>query len=764
MNLSNHSWSYTDISDFVPEEDKLKPKYLIGNCQRHIADLVTDKLFERKCYDYYNGHRDNAEFQHLVDNYGVSHPSKIPFIPIMNKLIKVLVNMQLQNPMDYLVTCQNQESLNLKLETKKRKILDDIQIELKNKLQSNLEKIKDNKEPETKEQQTKWLQTILQNLNKRYGSDWLTDFEVSANAYTQYHIDRYNHKELYNLLTQDLCVTGQLYVRTYIRELGCDPIVERCKVEDIFFDYNDNVIWLENARRVVHRKWMTSVQIINEYGHLIDPDDRVKLDSFLTRYYNDYGKERREILAVDAGAEDIIYDHEFYRNRDNLIAVDHVEWISVNPVKEKNMETLDLVRAKEVNIKEKVRNRQDRYECYCINVGSSIYFGYGKCEFVDRSKDNPYVAKLTYNGYIYRNQQGRPFSMLWSTRDIQNMYDIIHYQLNNLFAIAEPGGLITPIEHFPTAFGNSPEERMIKAKAYRKLGMGHIISLSQEGQEGEFAFNNYGSYQSNLDGNLLRAYMEYLKILEEQAMSIVGLNRQMTGQVEELDGKGTTTMAIKQGELINKDIYFIIGQMIKRTLTNVVNLSRLSLPDGWIGSFTLGNNHQLFSIDAETHQMSDYNVFISDDLEDKERLVKADSLINVAIESGLIDLKTAFDVLMTKSVSKRKQIIDEATDEQNKSASQQLQEMSKQLEALQAQLKEKESIIKSGGLTKVEQEKINLEKEKLKHQKEMDLEKVRLSKTKVESDKDIKTEGLKIEKAQLLDSIQTNDLVNNKKI
>ncbi|MCS7317133.1 MAG: hypothetical protein NZZ41_02270 [Candidatus Dojkabacteria bacterium] len=771
------SYSLKDISDFVPEEDKLKPLYLIGNCNRHIADLVIDKIWEKKCNDFYNGRRDAAEFQHIVDNYGVQHPMSLPFIPIMAKMIKALANVQLQNAFDYKITCQNQEALVLKMEQRKQLLLDEIYMELKKKLQDSIkkqaeiyQKIKQDPQraeeiqrefEEDQKRQQGWIETLVQRLNAKYGSSWLTDFEVAANSYMQYYIDRYNLKQIFHLCMQDLCVTGQMYIRTYIKELGKDPVTEICNPEETFFDYTDNILWLQNAKRVVYRRWMTAVEILNEFGHLIDEEDRKRLDDILTDYYSNHSPWRQEMLAVERGNEEHLYYSGVSRTRHALIPVYHVEWLSPNPVKD-DLEPLDLVRGKVKNIKGKVRYRVDRYECYKIDIGTGIYFGYGKSEFVSRSRDNPYTCTLSYNGMVYRGRNNKPYSLVWATRDIQNMYDITHYQLNNLFATAEPGGVITPIEHIPESFGNTPEERMIKAKAYRKLGMGHIISISQEGLEGQFAFNNYGTYQSNLDGNLLQAYMTYLEILENQAMNIVGLNRQILGQMEELDGKGTTTMAIRQGEIINKDLYFLIGTFIKQTLTNIVNLSRLTIKDGWIGSITQGSSHKIFSIDAEKYQLADYNVFISDDLEDTNKFIVADQLMMKAIEAQVIDLKTAFDVLMTNSISKRKQVIEQAFSGTEASALMQLQQAKQELEAAQKQIQElQKQIEKLGGRRLlIDEQKLKIEEKRLEQQAMIEIEKLQLMKQKIEGEKEIKEEALRIEKAQISDNSPYNNPVN----
>lgn len=776
--------SLLELSDFVKEEDKLKPGYLIGNCNRHIADLVTDKVFERKCYDFFNGVRDSHEFQHLVDNYGISHPQDIPFVPLMGVMIKALTNVQLQNHLDYQVTCQNNDALVLKMEERRVKMLQEISLEIERlfKKQLNLaqeyqkmmvknpqqaEQLKEELEKEVKKQ-TYWIEDIKRRISQKYGSNWKTDFEIAAQEYIQYYIDRYNLKQKFNILFQDLCVTGQAYVRTYIKELGKDPVVQVCNPEETFFDYNEEQIWLQDSRRVVHRRWMTAADILTEYGHYLSEEDRKKLDAMFTDYYNSYGRWRSEqvfVGTVDSNNR-ANYEHLYFtgtsRWRKVLIPVFHVEWISPNEV-EDDTDVLDLVHTKgRDNIQSSKRRRKDRYECYKIDIGKGIYFGYGKCAYVNREIDNPYECKLSYNGLIYRGRNHRPYSLVWATRDIQNMYDITYFQLNNLFAMARPGGVIIPLEHIPKEFGKTVHERIIKSAAYKKAGMDQIISISQEGLEGQYAFNNFGSYPSNLDGNLLQAYMNYLEILREQAMNIVGLNRHLLGQIEELDGKGTTTMAIKQGEIITKDLYFLNGLLIKQTLTNIVNLSRLTISNNWVGSITVGDNHKIFSIDSERYSLADYGVFISDDFEDIEKLKRADELVIRALDAQMIDLKTAFNTLMSRSVSKRKQVIEQATAEVEQSASIQLNQLRQENEQLRKQIEDLNNTIKQLGGKEllIQQEKLKLEKEKLKADIEIKNKEIELRRKQINDQRIIKKEALEIEKMQIMDNNPYNNSVN----
>ena len=65
--------------------------YLIKNADQAISELVYDKIHLIKAYNYYSGERDNEQFAHLEDNYGLGNPTSIIFVPLIRKHIDALV-------------------------------------------------------------------------------------------------------------------------------------------------------------------------------------------------------------------------------------------------------------------------------------------------------------------------------------------------------------------------------------------------------------------------------------------------------------------------------------------------------------------------------------------------------------------------------------------------------------------------------------------------------------------------------------------------
>jgi len=739
-----------EIIDSVPAKEKLELTYLKGNIDKAIADLVYNKTWTRTAFNYYLGRRDDNQLAHLTDNYGVGVPTQIPNMRLMGKRINALIGMMMQNNIDYYITASNSEAISLKAKEKREKILTEIQKQVESTMQ------KGKKDPIS--------ESFLERLKLKYGETYKADFEVSAHDYLEYYKDKFELRDFSRRASENLAVTGEIYWRTYVKEEGTDPVTILCDPRDFFYEMNPNSIWIEDCRRVVHRRYLNPQQILSEYGHLLDEHDFDRVSRAITSYYNE--RYQREVLYTEGKYGERIAVGDVPRYQADLVEVYHVEWIATDDI-EGNTEVVDLVESKVKNVKKKNRRRiQNRYEGVRIELGGGIYVGLGKSKFIVRSIQKPYECKLTYNGVVYKGNISyleTPFSLVMSTKDLADMFDIAHFHLNNLLATARPGGTIVPLEYIPREFGDTPEERLLKFTGYLKTLSYMPISLSQEGNEGEYAFNNFGSYAPNLEGPLIQAMREYIMLLEEQADRIIGLNPQMMGEIEERSGKGTTLQAIKQGELVVKELLFLHMQAIKKVLTGVVNASRMSYKNKpLLASYSIGDNYRTFSIGADNYSLCDFNVQIVDDSEELTMNMKADELVNMAIQNQTVRFKEAFELITAKSLQRKRQIIVRAQESEYTQLVQQLEQMQKQMQELE---KQNEELTKKAGQlqqldTQLKQKELELKERKIKSDEDLKIKELEIKKEDKQNKKEIDDQKIQVEKAQLFDNNKRNDKYN----
>ena len=65
MNIFNYN-----SSELLSEKDKQSEEYLKSTIDKAITELVMDKDYLRKAYNYYNCIRDKDQFRHLEENFG----------------------------------------------------------------------------------------------------------------------------------------------------------------------------------------------------------------------------------------------------------------------------------------------------------------------------------------------------------------------------------------------------------------------------------------------------------------------------------------------------------------------------------------------------------------------------------------------------------------------------------------------------------------------------------------------------------------------
>lgn len=772
---NKRNFNVKNILDNVPEKDKLEEPYLKGNIDYCLSQLVYDKYKIRDAYNMYFGERDYAEYQHLSDNYGIGTPTKIPHMRLMGSKVDYMVGKAMQNTFDYYVTCSNSEAINYKMAEKRNNILNKIKSEL------HLRKLLID-EGKFKESEKKLTTQFLDKLRLEYNESWQASFEQSAQDVVTRLIDELELQLNFAEHLKDLLIAGQTFNRTFVREIGDDPSYWRCDPRDLYYEPNPDSDWIQDSRRIVYRRQMHPTQVIHELGHLMTEEDKEAVAEAIRGYFvSRYSIEA--VFAETSYGENIPINTHSPKYQADLIDVYHVEWIATNPV-QGDTDAVNNVEFKGKNIKNK-RHRKDRYEGTYIDVGTGIYIGMGKSKYIERSNSNPYDCKLTYNGVLLKKDKvgvrysttgntiyQDPYSFILSTKDLSDMYDIVHMQSIQLFSVARPGGVFIPIETLPEYFGKDATERLMKVAGFQKSFSVLPISLSQEGntigEPGSVPFNNYGSYPSNVDSGLFQAYQAFLAFLNNSADSMLGLNPRMKGEMEERDGKATTLNAVQQGELFTKQLFRVHSAFIRKTLTQLVNQTKICYKDGFLGAVVLGNKSRVFSLDPLTHSIADYNIYISDDVEEKQEQVKVDALLQTAIQSQIIDFKTAFDTLTSRSISGKKAAFTKAIVEKENSALSQLEELNTQLQDLQKQNEDLTKKLEQADVNKLELDKqeLQLEKQKVEGELKIKENQLKLDQQKLEETTQLRKEEIdkhyKAEMAQMFDSNKKNDKVKDK--
>ena len=184
----------------------------IRQIDKAINELVYSKTTIQKAYNYYHGKRDQDQFKHLEENYGIGVPTSIEFNPLVRPHIDRLVGEYLGLNPDLKITCKDPETVSNIMKEKQDKInketFDFLKRYLENNIIASIIGDKENTVDPMIEEQIKRLQSNIED-------SFVSEYELAAQNILTYlkqskNIDLEN--KMQSLLT-DLCISGTCYYR-----------------------------------------------------------------------------------------------------------------------------------------------------------------------------------------------------------------------------------------------------------------------------------------------------------------------------------------------------------------------------------------------------------------------------------------------------------------------------------------------------------------------------------------------------------------------
>jgi len=750
---------YTDnyLEDIhITEKEKNSEWYLKDNIDYWIANLVRERPQISTYRNYYNGVRNEKEFEYLTENFGIGTPSSVNFTPLIKPRIDALLSTIEDENYNYTVTCVDDKTIDIIQEEKKFKQIGEIYGALDRFTQSMVEAAK-RAQPQQKEEKQQEgqqqpqqqpqqqgpddtmateLARTIKNIKSKYGSSYLSDFEIAAQNVLKYFENEY-HMDLRQKLKQlalDLLVTGECHYRVIIDRVGADPQLEVIKPENIFYNKNTNSQYFDTVDAVVHREFLTRKEILKRYGKFMSKEQKEYLYGDRARIRTARSLRSGVDLELYYEGNDTLWGQKSYTNLD-VVEVFHVEWLALNEVKytdedREDEEQVDGGYQSDIN---KKAYRVDRYEG--TRIAGSVYVNAGRSSHIVRSESRPYECSLTYNGIAYNDRNGKPFSMVGAMKDLQDVYDLTIFYRDNLIANSGVPGSRINIAGIPKQLGNEFMERLMKFVALKKNGF-ELIDPTEPGAQ---LFQHYGEFDNSVNGHSLQAINAVLQMMERQADLIAGTNPQMLGQIAERDAVGNVKVGIERSLVINSDLFELVRTNQKRLMMDLLNASKIAYSKGKKASYIVGAETYVFSIAPEKFSYSDYAISITYSSKDQRKLQDLKIVAKEFASNGMVEPDALTQIILSDSITEINRIIRDSWALTKKErdeigqAQQQIEQLSQQLKQMEAelnstkqelktyeqmnlQLKERELQIKE----KESESKLRLEDKALKQEKEKD--------------------------------------------
>jgi hypothetical protein len=700
-------------NELYTEKEKESEEYLVGCIDLAIAELIKEKDYLRKAYNYYNGIRDAQQFRHLEENFGIGNSTSIEFIPLIRRHVDALVGQHLQNKIKPKVTCKDKPTLN-KIERAKQLAIYEGEVNrLKTQFQTNFD-FAFATPVDQKTQQVPVdiaVEDELAKLKDNISRNFVSEFEIAAQN-VLLHLIQSKAVDMYNklkIIFLDILIAGQCYYKVKTRHKGETPHIYIYNPFDVFFDKTTVSPYVKTSPRVVVRRWMYKDQILNEYGHFLTKDDIERLmdgmpegpNSSLMYIVND----SRGLIADTSVAIDPYsvynndYKNEQYYNKLNLVPVYEVEWLTTNKndYKTENGQTI---------------YRMDRYKG--VRIGQDIYVDMGKDKDVIRSVENPYECFNSTNGCFYSDRNGKPYSLVLATAILQDKYDILHFHRDNIIANSGVNGDWVDVSNLPTFLGDTPEERLLKFKAYKKQG----LALINTAQDGRGANHNtvFNGFKDAVDGNSIQAIQLAITQTEDTCSAITGVFRELLGGIEQTDAVSNVEVGVRQSAVITKQYYQVMDSMTTELLIDAINECKESYRNGMVGSLIMGDKMQkIFSISPEHFCFTDYDVHIADSGDMIRDMQKIEQIVMELIKGGQVDIDVILEGINAESMTEMKEDVlsaikkKQAENNQIQMLTQQVQQAQQQAKQMQSQLQtlqQQNQVLKNKGL-QIEEQAIN---------------------------------------------------------
>lgn len=711
----NHTLS---TEEYLKEEKKLFQDYLkaevdysIGACKTNVVEKLS------KAYKLRNGDKDLQDYEYLYKAYGIEFPSKVAHIPIMKTMFDALLGIEQSDPMNFNIAILNKEGIDHINDFVRKRVLNDVFSFVDDIIAKNIQSVYDQNGGQriSRQEEKLIIDKALNNIKQKYNEDFKTDLQIYGTDMLMHLREVLKLKLNFSLMFDDLITTGSEYYQIQVMGPGLRPIFKVIHPQDIYFNKPRNKKFINELDRVVIKEKMSIVEVLTLYGDKLTKEEVKEIveqhienqssnvDIYDMRYFDQ--------LIKSVGSEG------FEKLSQTFLDVYYVEWKANTEIEyDEPRLVVDSRKAKEEIKKEKHKGyRLDLFQG--VRIGENKYVDMGRKKFALRPSDAPWDVKLSVNGALYSDRNGKPFSLVLSTESLSEKYDILHYHWETLIAMAGGKAVLADYSDIPDWIEGTPTQRVMTWLGMLKQGVG-IVDRSKTLSRNNGQFNNMGDVDLSLT-NSIGTITELMRYVEELGSRITGVNRQMLGQIMERDGKATSEMAIASSSVVTRPLFFLHREVCRQAMTDLLNASRYCFKKGFSGSYTLGAYGQkIFTLDGEKFSMADYNVHLVDWEDEKELIAEVKGLAIEFVKQQMIDAEDALDMHTIKSVARLTSVVKNSVIRKKQENTQQIEQ---QLEQATGEIQKLQQVIErlKGQADQAKQKELEINQFKAKKEVEL---------------------------------------------
>ena len=729
-------------------------------------------------------------------------PARVRNIPIVRPKLQALISEEMSRPIVTKVIGMTDEIVGKKLENIKNDILNKQLQKIKQKqliqttqqalIQMQQQMMQQAAQDPQAQQMIIQMQVELEHLQNLLQNDVvITGEEVKRiREYYQYShkefeenlcsqaleefVDSKRLRHLMNNFFEEMMITGEPVWYCDWEPGLAEPEVRLIRPEYLWYQANEAAKYLHELDWIVEYSPMSIGQVIQYYGADITEENLETLRNEFPMFSQD-AWYRTNLTNFPDGSpsgwysgNDYLYSHQV-----DTYKVNWKEQVEVYALYSENkndtpyfsekppfVKFLTPEEYKDITSSESKRKRLEKkgqkiLKAYRVDrwsgvrIGTMTYIKIKKHDFQYRTHDRLSDIALPYIGFA-NNRFYKAYSPLWETKDIQELYNILHYQEELLIALSGVKGIIYDLSQMPS--GMTPQEVMY----YMKQGLGLIETVKPNGKAVRTSFNQFATYDMTVSP-AIQSIMIIKESLNTLAGEITGVTRQKTGQVLASDQVGTSQMALAQSNVVTEYYFMKTDELNELLFTRLCNIFPYAYAEGKRGMYVVGKERQEILNIQKDQLKGEFRSIVNSGSKEREIMRTAKQMAQMKFQQGQIGASDFLDLLDTDTMFEMRKLLKDAEQrvletsqkmqsdsvEQQKQAQmeveqmkmqmqQQVAQMSSQVEGQLLQLKgqidlQKEQMKIQNAQTElqvqqqVDQQKLSIEKEKVDNEKQVEL-------------------------------------------
>ena len=336
--------------------------------------------------------------------------------------------------------------------------------------------------------------------------------------------------------------------------------------------------------------------LIQNDGLYSGTDDREAVEVIRLWY-----KEEKRIFAK-------VSPNKHYPSKPFIHFINDEDELKKNPIRKDKGEILET------------RYIEERH--YGVRIAGIIDIGFEKDDIQPRDTNNLSKVFLPVVGPTNASTSKQAYSLIQSTKDLAELYNVINYHRELYIAVSGVKGQIIDVSQKPT-------DMSLEVQRYnRKLGSLYIQTKTKTGRNLGSNYNQWKGYDDSLPSSI-NQLENILNNIDETLGLIMGVPRQRIGQVISTDQVGSNEQAVQQSSLVTEILHIEHDQLNARALELAINiqLNYLTKP-GEILDIEMPNeggsrSYMVPEMDAENSQIKIYLENNSRSLKIKNKLEQA---------------------------------------------------------------------------------------------------------------------------------------------